>query len=195
MISHVQLPPYGQLPHQCIQHQFLPLSYLHHEVDYEVTDVRVDVVEVLDHTLGPLQAVLGECAAAVEGHHSRQVVQVLCLLLTHLSTHVQVCYQSPYTFVNTCTSMLSVSWHICQHMYRCVISLLTHLLTHVQVCYQSPDIFVNTCTSVLSVFWHICQHMYKCVIRLLTHMSTHARVCFQSPGTHVNTCTSVLSVP
>ena len=47
------------------------LPYLNHEVDHVVTDVRVDVVQILDDTLGPLKTVLSKGAATVEDHHCR----------------------------------------------------------------------------------------------------------------------------
>ena len=61
-------------------------EYLHEEDGDGVAEVCVDVVEILDDTLGPLQAVLGEGPLTVQHHHCGQVLKLVGLLSRHLNT-------------------------------------------------------------------------------------------------------------
>ena len=45
--------------------------------------VRVKVVKIFDHTLGPLKRLLAECASRVKSHDCRQILEFFGLLRAH----------------------------------------------------------------------------------------------------------------
>lgn len=61
----------------------------------------VAVVQVLDYTLGPLEALFAERASAVQSHHCRQVLQLLALLCAYLQDHISQNKSNNNTYLKT----------------------------------------------------------------------------------------------
>jgi hypothetical protein len=62
---------------------------LDQEGEHAESQVGVSVVEVLDHTLGPLETLFAEGAPAVERHDGAEVLQLFALLGANLHKQTQ----------------------------------------------------------------------------------------------------------
>ena len=63
-----------QVPEALVKYKRATRTYLDKEGDHAGAQVGVDVIQVLDDTLGPLEVVLAKDAAAVQRHHCGQVI-------------------------------------------------------------------------------------------------------------------------